>query len=558
MRPLAPVAPIAPVALLALLAAGCGGGGGSGSSSIRTLRVGRFVAPVVAGLPYSTPTESGVTGSDGSFRYRAGESITFAIGATPLGASVPAAPELDAFALVPGAEPPLAAREIDRFRNEESYRPPAPDVLRQYEAVNLLAFLFAFDADRDPANGVALAPGLAARFAAATLDFRMASERFQRSYPFRARRYDAFHAGLVAHAGEFPGWRALELHCAELGLVPQAWLQTRLERDGDADGLPDQRSELLLDARFAPAVEWIDFDADGTPDLIESWSFDAAGRLEAFALDGDGDGFPERTEFRSYGLHDVVRETASDSDGDGSPDSWTEHEYGSTGLLWRSATDADGDGKYDDVVHETDYDALGRPIEQRRDFDGDGAFDFVEQTVFDAAGNAIESRSDNDGDGQFDFADWSSYDAAGNLLVRDSDHDGDGAPDYRVAFEYDAAGNTIRTRTDVDFDGQFDSTETREVDARRRLLRRESDFDGDGTVDDADAFAYVDDAAGNELERRDDWDADGDVDYRVSREFGADGQLLEVAFDVGGDGVTDAIDRVTMTRVPLASWRLAN
>ncbi|MET0340267.1 MAG: carboxylesterase family protein [Polyangiales bacterium] len=48
---------------------------------------GRFVGSAVAGLRYTTDTESGTTDAEGRFRYRAGEQVAFAVGTLPLGAT---------------------------------------------------------------------------------------------------------------------------------------------------------------------------------------------------------------------------------------------------------------------------------------------------------------------------------------------------------------------------------------------------------------------------------------------------------------------------------------
>jgi hypothetical protein len=58
---------------------GCGGGGG-GSGGGASLLTGVFLDAPVAGLTYSTATQSGTTNASGQFSYAAGETITFSIG----------------------------------------------------------------------------------------------------------------------------------------------------------------------------------------------------------------------------------------------------------------------------------------------------------------------------------------------------------------------------------------------------------------------------------------------------------------------------------------------
>ena len=61
----------------------CGSGSSSGSS--QGLQTGSFGLVPVAGLTFSTPTQSGVTDVEGSFNYMPGEVVTFSLGEVELG-----------------------------------------------------------------------------------------------------------------------------------------------------------------------------------------------------------------------------------------------------------------------------------------------------------------------------------------------------------------------------------------------------------------------------------------------------------------------------------------
>jgi len=63
---------------------GCGGGGGGSTSTDDTL-TGTFVDAPVQGLNYSTATQSGLTDSNGNFKYKSGETVTFKLGTLTLG-----------------------------------------------------------------------------------------------------------------------------------------------------------------------------------------------------------------------------------------------------------------------------------------------------------------------------------------------------------------------------------------------------------------------------------------------------------------------------------------
>jgi hypothetical protein len=77
------------IAILAALTA-CGGddtNGGDDTSTTTT--TGIFLDSVVQGLSYSTDTQNGLTGEDGSFSYLPGEDITFSVGQMEIG-TIPA------------------------------------------------------------------------------------------------------------------------------------------------------------------------------------------------------------------------------------------------------------------------------------------------------------------------------------------------------------------------------------------------------------------------------------------------------------------------------------
>ena len=78
-------------AVLALAGCGGGGGGGGGSGSVggASLATGNLVDAPVAGVSYQTSSGlSGMTGIDGSFSYKSGDTVTFTVLGVTLGRSV--------------------------------------------------------------------------------------------------------------------------------------------------------------------------------------------------------------------------------------------------------------------------------------------------------------------------------------------------------------------------------------------------------------------------------------------------------------------------------------
>ena len=78
----------------------------AGCDSSTAVQQGRIVDTAVAGLNYTTESQSGVTGADGEFKYVAGETVSFAIGNFEI-VSVPAKETINWFELAGLSEIPV-------------------------------------------------------------------------------------------------------------------------------------------------------------------------------------------------------------------------------------------------------------------------------------------------------------------------------------------------------------------------------------------------------------------------------------------------------------------
>lgn len=128
------------VTLLSLSVSGCFSGSSSSSSSAPPpgpdWRTGVFIDSPVEGLAFRTDSNEGVTDQQGTFRYQAGETVTFFLGGLELG-SAPGEPLLSPVSLVEGAD--------------DSSHPAA---------VNISRLLQALDADGNLNNGIQLTEAL--------------------------------------------------------------------------------------------------------------------------------------------------------------------------------------------------------------------------------------------------------------------------------------------------------------------------------------------------------------------------------------------------------------
>lgn len=115
-------------ASVALMVA-CGGGNGNPSTTANPL-TGFFIDSAVQGLTYTTATQSGTTLADGSFKYLAGESVTFKLYGQTISS-------------------PLGYAFLTPFDSSDFS-------LNPNYSINIVRFLMALDADNNPNNGITL------------------------------------------------------------------------------------------------------------------------------------------------------------------------------------------------------------------------------------------------------------------------------------------------------------------------------------------------------------------------------------------------------------------
>ncbi len=541
--------------LLALLItlAGCGGGGGGdGPVMDGVLTLG---APV-AGLGYATPTLSGVTDGSGAFQYRSGESVRFFIGSIDVGSLSAGEPAVTVVDIVPGAWFPVSPREVKRFLGPTSGQAPTPES----RLINLLAFLYSCDEDKDGSNGISLHPALAT-----AIRTRPSSHAFpwQVEETQRRARYEAYAAGCTANARAVGWGEALDLAAAALGLAPQVYAGVRFADDRDGDGVVDSIQTYGLTPQGLPQSLESDDDGDGQLDARRRAAFDASLDRTDLWL---GTGATEQRYRLTYDIHGRLATRTWDYTDDGTPEEHETYRYDAYGNLIRleerstaggpltAVTNGTVDGEGRLVRVELDhgvngildrittyaYDAAGNRILEARDFDADGTPERTYTFAYDALGRLMEQTfRSTDGSGAWhrEYA----YDAAGRRALERSDSDGDGTWDSITAWTYREDNQLSAQRVDTNANGIFDAVVTYQYDAQGRivglvqesgdplvisvwvleydangdLIRYTIDTDDDGMIDAEHLFQY--DAFGNELFRADDYDGDGSVDATLSQ-----------------------------------------
>ena len=532
------------------MVASCGGGGDAEPEILTgVLRAGR-----VQGLAYRTETLSGVTDAQGSFKYVAGEQVTFSVGEVVLGTG-PGSPELTLFQVVRLAPPtyePLLRRELTRMQTTHT-------VLSR--AANVAWLLLALDADADPANG---------------LDVRGHEQLKRDSVDFDVPLRD-FPRQLATLAPDLnnnipPSEPLIHLY-RSAGIKLKASIPTSQRWDADSDGIDEYRlvGEYGSDGLISRTTT--DLGADGTVDVISNYGWGKFGRQTSFTAEPTPASTSTLSLSRTYGfdlrgnLESFIMRDADPS----LPIFPPERRVGSTfdryGRILSQTEDScsldcatifsretstltrDGNGNAELEVRAQDWDFDGEPDSITRivsKFDDAGRVDTVVMTPENAAGEA-QSRYTQD----------YAYDANGRVsdLVATSDFEDDGEIDYRTTNHYDyrpdglvshqlyeielvPGGVVYRSEVDYEFD----------TDRRPLSVVELVDVDVNGAPD----YRYTQTSDYDETGLRRKWESTseylGGLDLAnyssVDTEYGEDGapdtEITRQDFD--GDGIFESTE----------------
>ena len=222
--------------------------------------------------------------------------------------------------------------------------------------------------------------------------------------------------------------------------------------------------------------------------------------------------------------------------------------------------DAGANGSIDGRVQIT-FHASGKPALKEHDEDGDGSWDSRTRYHHDEAGRLVRKEVDEDADGEAESVTIYLREAAGEVTEERTDSDGDGKADTVVRLSRDAEGRETRREVWRRTAGELELQDVQDLEYGAgqhptRLLRRrgalppvihafERDADGrllaevvtlEGKLTARTAYDYV---HGELRVRRWDSDGDGRVDTTWSYSYDADGNLIQLDRDDGGDGTVE-------------------
>lgn len=530
-----------------------GSSGGSSSSSSSSgggtgvETEGVFNGGQIAGLYFETPSFSGLTDADGTFRFRDGEEVRFSLGGIVLG-SARGAPEMNLFTLVGSApiveEAQIRAALEDRQRIDDFDR-----------VANMALLLVTLDTDQDPTNGVDLS-GWDSALADYQVDFRYDF------YEFPERRgLDALRALRTAFDIRYqvaPATPLVFLYDA-LGIAIPAHVPVREVIDEGNDGIAEYEIKTTYNSLGLPE-EIHEFPRSGTGETWDQWlryTYDDDGRTLVIERERDDDGggvvdsFTRRNlSYDESGLLTAARMESGRTFVESRSDTLYQHDSGGNLTLYRFQRDEDLDRIADDkfeVVSQYNGNGLLRVSEQETDADNDGGVERRERfeySYIDGLLSRVLQTLDEEeprANGVIDAAVeiLYQYDSDARLTEQEQkiDGDGNGITDsiYTVRWSYNDSGQLQKeTRaTDSDADSFDESRQTLEYsyDGMGNIIQLEVRFDenADGTTDSITITDYGYNAIGQLTLIENFTRIPGGVRERKSRErrtYGDNGELL--------------------------------
>ncbi|MCP4324377.1 MAG: DUF5011 domain-containing protein [Alteromonadales bacterium] len=525
----------------------------------------------IAGLTYTTASQSGITDSAGSFFYKSGESITFSLGDTIIGDTVLAKESMTVFDLVEGAELFSTYAQvkyvIDTLSSTSAKR------LAFNKLNNILSFLQTLDSDTDPTNGINIQSGVGALFTDVQIDFEQNLFYFDTDKQLRIITHQASALGLLDSADIAVMGHALESYYQEHNIEHKMSYRISWSNDSNADGNPDTIYAHTYDEDGNQTSYSVDSDADGNPNRVLSYTFDSNSNQLTYTNDLDGDGALDKEEYASFDTNgNIIKEDkyvanntldsieyytydidgnkltqSSDEDVDDSIDRLYTYTYDDRGNNLTITFDNGADGNADSISTYS-FDENNNKLSYHDDWDANGLADAIYTYTWDADNNKLSYGYDSDGDGALNRETTYSYDANGNKLTYFQDNDMDGNPDKSYFYVYSDNGKWLTNSKDTTGDGNINKVSTYTYDANHNKSTYTYDSTGDGNANSIRTYSY-DTNTNMLLVESYDSDADGTPDDITTYSYDSDGNMLTQSNDDNGDGIAESIYTTTQTKV---------
>ena len=518
-------------------------------------------------MRYDTPTRSGLTDAQGTFKYLAGESVAFSVGGIALG-HAPGASQITPFTLAgltPPTTEPALRRELDRATRTTSHF---------VRATNIARLLLALDADNNPANGIdlrgrdAALANAAVNFDQTIIGFATALEKLAPDLTHNMPRwlpivhlYRALDIAVPAHARETESFDlgGSYTQTTNYSYNPDGSVESRSSSDGPGGSSSSVVYGYDAMGRTTFMRQDQDFIFWGVSSVDVITRYDARGNLLSRTYDSDqgADGLIDVRQFSIYETDAYANILSEVSQVDYGIDGTIErgsrfsaqfdsrlNPYSST---W--STDSNMDGVTDQLTTwNVEYDTNYRPVTEQYETDdgADGIIDSRETTAFIPALNRRDVSE-----------------------VRVSDLNADGVAEIRTQTDWvhNADGSLRTVTTEVDYDSNNDEVadggyhEVATFDRERRAITNlvSQDWEGDGVVDVVSHRTSSYDNYGNILAEVSESDTDGDGQWDTRTvtdyEYGAGAELLgsSNSTQYTNDGPRFPNGSTRVTNIPLAN-----
>lgn len=515
------------VTTTAFLMASCGGSSGP------AILTGHFTDSPVAGLRYSTATQSGVTDAEGMFHYLAGEAITFSLGDTVIGLPVPAKNEMTPIDLVPGAILYTEPAQVKKLVNEKRFN---YEIRTFHQVVNILVFLQSLDDDADTGNGINIPDGVSELFTGMPVDFNHSMLSFSDENPvLSVRAHQAANAGLISTAALVKITYALDNFYNAQGISLKFAVPATITYNDIADDSQDYFTTTIYDARGNIITSKNDTDLDGMPDIIITSTYDDYGNQLTSSSDDDGDSDPDYIIVSTYDANGNLLTKSYDFDGDDTIDAIHTFKFDDNGNVQTYTVNDPADEVLDNISTYT-HNANGNLLTDSYDGDANNTPDRITTYTYDSNGNKLTISYDYDANGVPNSIFIYTYDSNGNRLTESWDNDANNFPDTLNVYTYNANGYILTRDMDNMADGYIDSSTTYKYDAKGNLLTILEDSDGDGDSNSFETYTATYDANSNRLTESNDYDRNGSTDSVAVNEYDMNENLLkktQTFYDLG-------------------------